>query len=273
MRCPKCHYISFDAGERCRNCGYDFSLSSELESIDLPVKSGNEPEGPLADFDLKMADPSLPLFPGRPAIDDDTPLVTPPAVPRAPLAVRRSNPGAQRPRPRQDRGTDEPRLDLEAPEIVTPLHPDGVAADEGFVVAPLIGRAVAGVIDAAIMLAIHAAVIYFTLRICGLSPNQVFDLPPIPLGAFLLMLAGGYFATFTAAGGQTIGKMATGIRVIPATDPDPALPRVSFGVSVVRAAGYLVSVIPAGLGLLPILLSSERRALHDRLADTRVVRA
>jgi uncharacterized RDD family membrane protein YckC len=88
-----------------------------------------------------------------------------------------------------------------------------------------------------------------------------------------VMLAAGYFVSFTAAGGQTIGKMATGIRVIPATDADPSLPRVSFGAAVVRAAAYLVSVLPAGLGLLPILFTSERRALHDRLADTRVVRA
>ena len=27
MRCPKCHYVSFDGQNRCRNCGYDFSLS------------------------------------------------------------------------------------------------------------------------------------------------------------------------------------------------------------------------------------------------------
>ena len=26
MRCPKCRYISFDDHDRCRNCGYDFSL-------------------------------------------------------------------------------------------------------------------------------------------------------------------------------------------------------------------------------------------------------
>ena len=26
MKCPKCHYLGFDTGDRCRNCGYDFSL-------------------------------------------------------------------------------------------------------------------------------------------------------------------------------------------------------------------------------------------------------
>src|SRR5678810_639629 len=26
MKCPKCHYLGFETGDRCRNCGYDFSL-------------------------------------------------------------------------------------------------------------------------------------------------------------------------------------------------------------------------------------------------------
>jgi uncharacterized RDD family membrane protein YckC len=48
---------------------------------------------------------------------------------------------------------------------------------------------------------------------------------------------------------------------------------VTFGQSVVRAAGYLVSALPVGLGFLPAFFGQDRRALHDRLADTRVVKA
>jgi hypothetical protein len=40
-----------------------------------------------------------------------------------------------------------------------------------------------------------------------------------------------------------------------------------------RAAAYAVSAAPAGLGFLPAVIGRERRALHDRLADTRVVKA
>ena len=37
MRCPKCQYITFDSDDRCRNCGYEFSLS--VESVeDEPVE-------------------------------------------------------------------------------------------------------------------------------------------------------------------------------------------------------------------------------------------
>jgi uncharacterized RDD family membrane protein YckC len=49
--------------------------------------------------------------------------------------------------------------------------------------------------------------------------------------------------------------------------------RVPFATAVVRAVTYAVSLLPAGLGFLPILFSPDGRALHDRLADTRVIRA
>ena len=29
MKCPKCSYLGFETGDRCKNCGYDFSLLAE----------------------------------------------------------------------------------------------------------------------------------------------------------------------------------------------------------------------------------------------------
>ena len=52
MRCPKCQYISFDSGERCRNCGYDFSLIEPETPLDLPISTGDEPVGPMVDLQL-----------------------------------------------------------------------------------------------------------------------------------------------------------------------------------------------------------------------------
>ena len=31
MKCPKCDYLGFETGDRCRNCGYDFSLLSVVD--------------------------------------------------------------------------------------------------------------------------------------------------------------------------------------------------------------------------------------------------
>ena len=58
MKCPKCAYLGFETGDRCKNCGYDFSLLSTLESDpsdfihrassdecdDVPYGSSKEPD-------------------------------------------------------------------------------------------------------------------------------------------------------------------------------------------------------------------------------------
>ncbi len=106
----------------------------------------------------------------------------------------------------------------------------------------------------------------------------IWSLPPVPLGVFLLLLNGGYLAIFTTAGGQTIGKMLPRIKVVAdrsTADPERSSGEhgVSLGAAVLRATAYLVSLLPAGLGFAAILFDSDGRALHDRLAETRVVKA
>lgn len=286
MKCPKCQYISFDSGDRCRNCGYEFSLAADAAagapSRDLPIKTERDTDGPLGDFSLNT--PNLPLFKPETGTPD-APLVAPPAAPRAPLAVRRPAPAAPRPKPKKESAAVEPLLDLAAADPVAasgfpseraaPVPPrEAVAAtaDHAPAAASALARVAGGAIDFALISAIDVLVIYFTLRICDLTFDQMAALPLAPLISFFLLLNGGYLSAFVAAGGQTIGKMAVGTRVIPAAPETSLHGRVSFGQAVVRAAGYLVSALPLGLGFLPAL-AGERRAFHDRLADTRVVKA
>jgi len=75
---------------------------------------------------------------------------------------------------------------------------------------------------------------------------------------------------FTAAGGQTVGKMLTGIRVVgdSAEDGD----RLTLGQAAGRAVLAPLSVAMLGLGWLPAVFG-RGQALHDRLMHTRVVRA
>ena len=282
MKCPKCQYISFDSGDRCRNCGYDFSLVPDVpardDAADLPIQNGTEAEGPFSDFSLNDT-PNLPLFTRSPA-DPDAPLVTPGAAPRAPLAVRRASPLSPRVRARRENAQAEPLLALDtadlpmapAPESEPVPAPAPEAAETG-AVAPAGARILGGVVDLFLLGGIDLTVLYFTLRICGLTFAETLTLPLAPLVGFLLLLNGGYLSAFVAAGGQTIGKMAAGTRVVPADPAAPVHERVSFGQATLRAAAYAVSAAPAGLGFLPALIGRERRALHDRLADTRVVKA
>ena len=291
MKCPKCQYFSFDSGDRCRNCGYDFSLSRDVAPDDLPIQTGSEPLGPLSDLSLNADNAALPLF-TRDDRKADVPLVTPGATPRAPLSVRRGTPSTGRPaRPRRERSTPdaEPRLaldtaDLTARQAASPAESAVDVQPRAQDTAPALdlplddaaapaARLAAAAIDLLIIGGIDFGVVYFTLKVCHLPLSAAGMLPLAPLAAFFALLNGGYVSSFVATGGQTVGKMAAGLRVIPA---DPAAPngeRVTFGRAAVRAAGYVVSALPAGLGFLPAFIGRDRRALHDRLADTRVVKA
>lgn len=307
MKCPKCHYISFENGDRCRNCGYEISLSVDAAALDLPIQTGDEPLGPLGDFSLAdletapdlVASPApsppkphaaaaleLPLFMDR-TPDDDRPLVTPSAVPRPPLAVRKGSPIVARPAHRKPVEEPELELDLPEPEPDHAPHPNltraadlarppavAAAGEPTSATAASLGRRIAAMAIDALLLGLgNLGVLYFTLRLCGVEFAEIELIPPVPFLSFLLMQNGAYFVAFVALGGQTIGKMALHIKVVPDAAEGGWTDRVPLGTSVLRAAAWFLTVLPAGVGLLPALLSEDRRAVHDRLAGTRVVRA
>jgi uncharacterized RDD family membrane protein YckC len=221
----------------------------------------------------------LPLF-GRAMISDDVPLITRPSPPRPPLAVRRATPEVPRMRAESPRGQPlDLALDLQdATTIDPPFSPalratsefwsgDRSEQEEPAEDAAVAARFVAVVIDLMILAVVDAIVIYFTMQICGLSFDELGLLPKGPLLAFLLVQNGGYLVAFTA-GGQTLGKMAAGIRVVPAS-PESTL---DLGRALLRTMMWMVLAVPAGLGFLTAILSRDHRGLHDRFAGTRVVR-
>jgi len=310
MKCPKCGYLGFESVDRCRNCGYDFSLSTASPRLELPelsIRVDADPN-PLDDLTLidaatamstaaSMSDPGADLdrFLGAPdpqrrnasdlplftrAVPADEPLITRASPPRPPLSVRRATPDIQRARAA---AIDQPRpqsldlsLDLDAPSLAasTVVSP-GVRAHrepwpdprERAETAGVGARLAAVAIDLLILAAIDLVVVYFTLQICGITIDDVDIVPKGPLLAFLLVQNGGYLVAFTA-GGQTLGKMAAGIRVVSAGAGDS----LDLGRALMRTLVWLVLAVPAGLGFLT-LLGRDRRGLHDRFAGTRVVRA
>jgi uncharacterized RDD family membrane protein YckC len=307
MKCPKCGYLGFKHVERCPNCGYDFSLSSSPALLDLSIRSSsqNTPR-PLADLALVDAGlslsspepkpeaaaeigsvqisqapaptPELPLF-GSPGMDD-APLITRASPPRMPLAVRRATPEV--PKLRRDSRTpsslDFADLDAKmasslptpparravtyaqrAPELAT--MPAGTPA-------AVSARVLAVLIDVVLLTAIDVAVVYFTMQIVGVTFGEFALVPKVPLIAFLIVQNISYFVLFTA-GGQTMGQMALGIKVI----SDDAGVSPDFAHAIVRTVVWTVLAVPAGLGLATALFSQDRRGLHDRFSGTRVVRA
>ena len=149
--------------------------------------------------------------------------------------------------------------------------PSGAAAwihDDAPRDAPVAARLIAVVIDLLILAIIDAVVVYFTVQICGITLNDLGVLPKGPLMAFLLVQNGGYLVAFTA-GGQTLGKMALGIRVVPSESTS----NLDLGRAFLRTVMWVILAVPAGLGFVSAVVSRDHRGLHDRFAGTRVVRA
>src|SRR5262249_18547958 len=111
-------------------------------------------------------------------------------------------------------------------------------------------------------------VVYFTAQICGIALTDLNVLPKGPLIAFLVVQNGGYLVAFTA-GGQTLGKMLAGIRVVATESTEP----LDLGRALVRTALWVLLAVPAGLGFLSAVLSHNHPGLHDRFPAARVVRA
>jgi uncharacterized RDD family membrane protein YckC len=299
MKCPKCQYLGFDTGDRCRNCGYNFSFAKTAGAFladDVPLHHSqgatavvdHVADVPLAPAltDLTPRASSvrsvLPLFTTDPT--DDSPLVRLPARPRPPLAVRKTPEiprikVASAPRRREPR-VEAPQLDLQAavePETTRhttrqtprqPTTPSPRRADawEAAPACAVSARLSAIAVDLGILFAVDLAVLYFTLRIAALTAGEWRLLPPVPFVLFLLLLKVLYYWAFTTVGGQTIGKMAMRIRVV-ADEGAAVAPARAFS----RTLTATASLLTLGAPFLAALFGTDRRAVHDRLAHTRVV--
>jgi uncharacterized RDD family membrane protein YckC len=56
MKCPKCNYLGFERVDRCKNCGYDFSLSAPVPEPDFAIRRDREPIDALPDLSLVDTD-------------------------------------------------------------------------------------------------------------------------------------------------------------------------------------------------------------------------
>ena len=67
--------------------------------------------------------------------------------------------------------------------------------------------------------------------------------------------------------GQSLGKMAAGLRIVTSNGDHPAAGSLLFR----QTLGYLLTFFSLGVGFLFSVFSSKGRALHDYLAGTQVV--
>ncbi len=269
--------------EECLTSPIEFDheeLAARSDSPDALDAARDEPFvvtpqiAPVVPFAPAAAESALPLF--TPEDDDDEPLVRLPAAPRAPLAVRRT-PDTPRlrsvPRP-TSRPSPAPVLQFleeplaePAPAVEAPPRPwrarAGATSEDASRPGARLGAAA---IDYSILVGIDVCVWYFTVRMADLSTSEWRLVPVAPMLTFFALLAVSYFFALTAVGGQTIGKMVVGTCVV-ADDGE----LVDAACAMRRTCAGALSFLTLGLGFLPALFG-DHRALHDRLAGTRVVR-
>lgn len=133
-------------------------------------------------------------------------------------------------------------------------------------------RAAAWVIDGAIVL----VVCRFVISRLALRPPRTEHLP-VPeallqfapifglMGAIVVL----YGMIMVGTWGGSVGKLLLGLRVVRHSDGN----KVPYGLALGRALAGFISLAPFGLGCLWVALTPGKRAWHDYLCDTRVVRS
>ncbi|MCD6582663.1 MAG: RDD family protein [Desulfuromusa sp.] len=280
----------------------DFSFDDDVESASESEDSGTE-EGPKRPFDL----PESPQVVGAPedSLSDVSEQTSPSAVVGESGALFAGNVDSSVPEgiiPESDPLGPEKTAAF-VPDPVEPLKP---VADTVEAVAPLVaavattasvatsvvteaspedtvasvaasspplGRCIGAFIYDFILLAI-VGISFIVAAEAAMSTAETSFIPSletlidlsVPYFLVLFFLAFGYFTLFHFLVGQTPGKMLTRLRV-ETIEGEP----LSFSQAFLRSVGGLLQLLPAGLGYLVMLTSSERRGWNDRLAGTRVV--
>ena len=136
--------------------------------------------------------------------------------------------------------------------------------------AGLVTRAVAFVIDAAIINGVAFLLVAGASLVLSMFGSSIDDLPDwlvVAVGAGgWILLAGSYFVGSWVLTGQTVGMRVMAIRV---TNRDGG--HVSVWRGLRRLAGLVIAAIPFFAGYLLILVDNRRRGLQDRIAGTVVV--
>ena len=102
--------------------------------------------------------------------------------------------------------------------------------------------------------------------VASIVPALILPEPLLSIVEFLM--AGAYFTIMPVAyNGQTVGKMAAGLKIV-REDGSP----LTYGRACARWLGYILSELTLGLGFICAHFTKRKRALHDYVAGTRVIK-
>lgn len=161
------------------------------------------------------------------------------------------------------------------PEETAPLDSQaaGTQGDDGMAVSGGVAagfwiRAVAAVFDSIMSSALQFAMAFALGSITQLSGANTLPMLQMLIMLFSTLAGVFYYVFFTGYSGQTPGKMLLRLKVVRLDDT-----QVSYGQAFIRETiGKFISGIVLGIGYLMVALRSDKRGLHDLMADTKVIR-
>jgi uncharacterized RDD family membrane protein YckC len=132
-------------------------------------------------------------------------------------------------------------------------------------------RFLARLIDGVLLYIVILPVTFLVMGMSAFDPSrQDFDSAFLArqmlLTLFNLVLAAGYEVFFLGNYSATPGKMAIGKKVILADGS-----RLTYGRALARHLSTYISFFTLMIGYIIAAFDDEKRALHDRICDTRVV--
>ena len=127
-------------------------------------------------------------------------------------------------------------------------------------------RAIAAIVDFAVIAFVQASYGLASALVFGADAERAWDAAGT-IGFFTIVFAAAYTSIMHATDGQTLGKALMRVRVVALDGAPPA-----GGAAVLRFLAYGASVMTFGFGFLIAALRTDKRALHDLIAGTRVER-
>jgi uncharacterized RDD family membrane protein YckC len=150
---------------------------------------------------------------------------------------------------------------------------EGAGSSSGLEYAGFWIRVAAILIDAVALSVVNwvlSMALFGSLLVSAASPERIgaalAGVAAFYLVAFIVAL--GYEIFFTAQFAATLGKMALGLKVIRGQGGP-----ITYGLSTGRYFSKIISGMIFGIGYMMAGWDPEKRALHDRICDTRVIRA
>ena len=129
----------------------------------------------------------------------------------------------------------------------------------------------ASLIDGILLTIIMSIISFFVIgrTFIGLQPEDIQAIGSKLLLFYVIMLAIYlfYYTYFVGKKGATPGKSVLGLKIVRPDGSD-----VGYGTALGRFFAYIISAIPIYIGYIMAGFDEEKRALHDRVCNTRVIK-